>query len=452
VAIALSTLLAIAVTVSADPDTLTLGKDGGARLEVRVKGLFGRPISSARVSLSTNVGAVGEPQPAGDGTFTASFTAPKSRAPTVALIAAAAEADGDYALGWLALPLSGSDSMTLETKPQASVHLRIAEREFGPAVANAKGEVQIQVVVPPGVDKATMHVEDPLGNTADRQLDLDPPRFARVRVLPLGPPQAAPGDSLELQAFVVRRDGSPDPDARVTASAERGEVDVSRNRRGIVAISWQPPRGGSGQTAIEVQALGERAQVRASIDPSAPHARAAWHPAPGAPSAGLFASGGTTFSGVPSFGATAELAVPVLGTPFEALLDLGGIGWFATNEPAPSPFLGRPERATATGLLAELGARATRSFRGVDLHATLLLGAQRTWVSAGSPGAPSLSRSSAETGVRAGLALGASWPVGPGRLLVQAQTSLAPALGGLENPLSGLSFQTGYLLPLSSRR
>ena len=162
---------------------------------------------------------------------------------------------------------------------------------------------------------------------------------------------------------------------------------------------------------------------------------------------GLIATGGTTFSGVPSFGGAAELAVPLLGTPFEALLDVGAVGWLSTIEPAPSPFLGRPERATATGLLAEVGTRATRTFRGVDLHATLLVGLQQTWVSASSPGTPSLSRSSSEMGVRAAAALGASWPLGPGRLLFQAQTSLTPALGGLENPLSGVAFQTGYLLP-----
>jgi hypothetical protein len=450
-AIALSTLLAISVTLSADPGTLTLGKDGGARIEVRVTGLFGRPLPEAKVSLSTNVGAVGDLQPARDGAFTAAFTPPRSRAPVVALIAAAAEADGDYALGWLALPLSGSDSMTLETKPHASVLLRIADRDFGPAVANAKGEVQIRVVVPPGVDKATMHVEDPLGNTADRQLDLDPPAFSRLRVLPVGPPQAAPGESLELQAFVIRRDGSPDFDARVTASADRGDIDVSRNRRGIVDVSWEAPRAGSGQAAIDVQALGERAGVRASIAPGAARPRAAWLSALGAPSAGLFASGGATFSGVPSFGVTAELAVPLLGTPFEALLDVGGIGWLANTEPAPPPFLGRPERATATGLLAQLGARATRSIRGIDLHAALLLGVQQTWVSASFPGTPSLSRTSSEMGVRAGAALGASWPVGQGRLVLQANTALTPALGGLENPLSGFSFQTGYLLPLGGR-
>jgi len=447
-AIALSTLLAISVTLSADPGGLTLGKDSSARIQIRVTGLFGRAVPGARVSLSTNVGALGEPQQAGDGAFTAAFTPPRSRAPAVALIAAEAEADGDRALGWLALPLAGSDSMTLETKPHASVHLRIADRDFGPAVANAKGEVQLQVVVPPGVDKATMHVQDALGNTADRQLDLDPPRFARMRVLPVGPAQAAAGESLELQAFLVRRDGSPDAEARVTASAGRGGVDVSRNRRGIVAVSWQAPPGAAGQTAIEVQGLGERAEVRASIAPGAGRPRGGWLAGFGAPSAGLLGSVGTTFSGVPAFGATVELAIPVMGTPFEALLDVGGLGWLATTEPAPSPFLGRPERATATGLVTQLGARATHTFGGVDLHAALLFGVQQTWVSAGSPGAPSMSRSASEMGFRAGAALGASWPVGPGRVLLQAHTNLAPALGGLENPLSGIAVQAGYLLTL----
>ena len=447
-AIALSTLLAISVTLSADPGALTLGKDSSARIQVRVSGLFGRAVPGARVSLSTNVGAVGEAQQAGDGAFTAAFTPPRSRAPAVALIAAEAEADGDRALGWLALPLAGSDSMTLETKPHASVHLRIADRDFGPAVANAKGEVRLEVTVPPGVDKATMHVEDPLGNTADRQLDLDPPPFARMRVLPVGPAQAASGESVELQAFLVRRDGSPDPDARVTASADRGGVDVSRNRRGIVAVSWQAPRGATGQTAIEVQGLGERAELRASIAQGPGRARGGWLAGLGGASAGVLGSAGTTFGGSPGFGATLELAVPLTGTAFEALLDVGGIGWLATTEPAPSPFLGRPERATATGLVTQLGARATRTFGGVDLHAALLFGVQQTWVSASSPGAPSMSRSASEMGLRAGAALGASWPLGPGRVLIQAHTSVAPALGGLESPLSGIALQAGYLMTL----
>ena len=446
-AIALSTLLALSVTLSAEPDALTLGKDAAARIEVRVTGTFGRALRGAKVSLSTNLGNVGDLQPAGDGEFTATFTPPRSRVPAVALLAADAEVDGDHALGWLALPLAGSDSMTLETKPHAKVQLRIADRDFGPAVANAKGEVQVQVVVPPGVEKATMHVEDPLGNTADRQLDLDPPPFPRLRVLPVGPPQATSGEGLELQAFVVRSDGSPDTDARVTVSAERGEVDVSRNRRGIVTVSWQPPRGSSGQTAIELQAHGERAQVRASFASSGETPRGGWLRTAGV-SAGLIGSAGSTFSGVPGFDGIAELAVPLQGTPFEALLDVGGIAWTRVDEPAPPPFLGRPERAAATGLLTQLGARATRTVGGIDLHASMLIGLQQTWVSATSIGNPALTRSGSELGVRASAAIGVSWRLGSGRVLLQINTSLTPALAGLENALSGVAFQAGYLWTL----
>ena len=360
-AIALSSLLAIAVTVTAEPSSLTLGKDTGGKIAIRVTGAFGRAVSGASVTLTTNVGSVSDVEPAGDGGFSARYTPPKSRAPAVALLAADAEAGGDHAIGWLALPLLGTDSMSLETKPHAKVQVRIADREFGPAVANAKGEVQIEVAVPPGVNRATMHIEDPLGNTADRQIDLDPPPFSRMRVLPVGPARAAPGDSLELQAFVIRRDGSGDPEARVTATADRGDVDVSRNRRGIVAVSWEPPRGAAGEAAIEVEAQGERAELRAAILSTPERTRGSWARRLGGPSFALLGSGGAASNGSPILGATAESAIPVRSTPFEVLLDVGTTRLFPADEMAPTTFLGRTERARATALSAELGIRGTSS-------------------------------------------------------------------------------------------
>ena len=73
-AIALSTLLALAVSVSAEPASLTLGKNASARIEVRVKGA----VPGAKVTLSTNIGAVGEPTASGDGQFTAEYTPPST--------------------------------------------------------------------------------------------------------------------------------------------------------------------------------------------------------------------------------------------------------------------------------------------------------------------------------------------------------------------------------------
>ena len=446
-AIALSTLLALAVSVSAEPSSLTLGKDATARIVVRVKG---PAASDAKVTLSTNIGSVGYATAAGGGEFTAEYVPPKSHAPSVALLAADAEINGEHAIGWLALPLAGSDSMTFETKPRATVFLRVADREFGPVVANAKGEAQIEVVVPPGVSKAVMHIEDPLGNTADRQLDLDPPPFPRMRIVPVGPPRAPPGDSLELQAFVIRGDGSGDSDARVTAVADRGDIDVSRNRRGIVTVSWEPPEGSSGDAAIEVQARGERAELRAAI--AAPAAGTRTHRSwfrglgLGSPSFALLGSGGVTSNGFPTLGGTAEVSLPMKSTPFELLLDVGTTRMFAADQVAPSGFLGRREQASATALSAELGIRGTSPMPRFDLHAALLAGIQQTWVSASSPGSPPTNRSDSQLGLRASAAAGASFRAGPGRVLLQVETSIVPfGTAGLQAPLGGFALQAGYV-------
>jgi hypothetical protein len=443
VAITLSTLLALAVSVSAEPSSLTLGKDTSARIEVRVKGA----VPDAKVTLSTNIGSIGEPTASGDGQFTAEYTPPKSRAPTVALLAADVEVKGEHAVGWLALPLAGSDSMTFETKPHATVWLRVADREFGPVVANAKGEAQINVVVPPGIGKASMHIEDPLGNTADRQIDLEPPPFPRMRVVPVGPARAPPGDSVELQAFVIRRDGSADSEARVVALADRGDLDVSRNRRGVVTVSWEAPSDATGDAAIEVQAQGETAELRASIDPAGQRTHRSWMRGFGTPSFGLIGSAGLTSFGSAAFGGTVEASVPLRSTPFELLLDVGTMRMFGADEHAPTGFLGRQEHASANTFSAELGIRGTSSMSSVDVHAALLAGIQQTWVSAVSAGTPSMSRSDSQLGLRASAAAGLSFRAGSGRFLLQAETSIVPfGTAGLEAPLRAIGFQAGYVI------
>src|SRR5438105_476757 len=214
----LTALLAFAVTLAAEPRALTLGRDATAKVEIRVTGAFGRRLPGARVTLSTNLGSVSAPEAAGDGTFTASFTPPRSRTPSVAILSADAELEGEHDIGWLALPLSGSDSMTVETRPHSAVVLRILDRTFGPVIADDRGLARIEVVVPPGVAKATMHVEDKLGNTTDRTLNLDPPPFVQMRAVAVGPPQASWDEPLEIEVFTVRRDGTPDPNAEVTGS------------------------------------------------------------------------------------------------------------------------------------------------------------------------------------------------------------------------------------------
>jgi len=132
------------------------------------------------------------------------------------------------------------------------------------------------------------------------------------------------------------------------------------------------------------------------------------------------------------------------------LLDVGTTRLFPADEMAPTTFLGRTERARATALSAELGIRGTSSMSSFDVHAAVLLGVQQTWVSATSSGTPTVSRSDSQLGLRATAAAGASWRAGPGRVLVQLQTSVVPfAAAGLQTPLGGFALQAGYVLPLT---
>jgi len=450
--VALTALLAFAVTLSAEPRALTLGRDATAKVEIRVTGAFGRRLPGARVTLSTNLGSVSAPEAAGDGTFTASFTPPRSRTPSVAILSADAELEGEHDIGWLALPLSGSDSMTVETRPHSAVVLRILDRTFGPVIADDRGLARIEVVVPPGVAKATMHVEDKLGNTTDRTLNLDPPPFVQMRAVAVGPPQASWDEPLEIEVFTVRRDGTPDPNAEVTGSSERGEVEVSGHGAGVTTLSFRPAPGASGPALVSVETEEERAELRALVvAPSGRGGRGALaRLKPWAISAGVLGSAGATFHGAIGFAGSGQVAVRLAATPFEALLESGGAGWLSFDEPAPGAFPGRSESASPSAVLAQLGVRGSRELRrGLDVHASLLFGGQRTAVSATVYGPPAqAARSDSGFAPRVTLAAGVAWWLGPGRAVVQLQSVYAPSAGGLDVGLGGLGLQFGYLFSL----
>ena len=82
-----------------------------------------------------------------------------------------------------------------------------------------------------------------------------------------------------------------------------------------------------------------------------------------------------------------------------------------------------------------------------DVHAALLAGIQQTWVSAFSSGTPATSRSDSQLGLRASAAAGASFRAGPGRFLLQVETSIVPfGTAGLEAPLGAVALQAGYVV------
>ena len=209
----IATLLAFSFT--AQPGHLVLGRDAGADLTVHAP-------AGATVTLSSSVGTVSAPRHEGE-VWTARFIPPALHSPSVAIILLQVDADGARELAWLSLPLSGADTMEIETRPGSSVMAVVAGTTVGPVIADKSGTARLSMVVPPGVAMGTLHITDKLGNKSEKPLDLEPPPFSRVRMASRsqGATTVSPA---ELEIFVIKPDGTPDDDAKVELMADDGEA------------------------------------------------------------------------------------------------------------------------------------------------------------------------------------------------------------------------------------
>jgi len=116
----MATLIALlaAAALSAQPAKMVLGKDASADLTLRAP-------AGAKVTWSTSVGTVSDASRAGDA-WHAKFNPPSLHSPSVALVLAQVDEDGDRELHWLAIPLSGSDTLEVETRPGSEVVALVA--------------------------------------------------------------------------------------------------------------------------------------------------------------------------------------------------------------------------------------------------------------------------------------------------------------------------------------
>ncbi len=189
----------------------------------------------AQVSLVANLGQLGELRPVeptgeedGPAVWTATWRPPPQRFPQIALLHASAELEGRVVTAPLVLPIYGRDTLKLRTKPHSKVTVTVAGRAFGGARADAKGEVEVTVFVPPGVETATVTSEDRVGNKTHKPLPLQPPPFSRAFAAVAHPSRAASWADAEpalVEIVAVTRTGALLPQSELSGlRAERGTV------------------------------------------------------------------------------------------------------------------------------------------------------------------------------------------------------------------------------------
>ena len=433
--------LLIAASFTAQPAHLVLGKDAGAELETRAP-------SGAKVTFSSSLGTVTNVQRQGD-TVRARFNAPSVRAPGVALVLVQIDEGGDRELRWLAIPLSGSDTMVIETRPGTKVEASLGDRVLGLATAGADGTARLPMVVPPGVREATLKITDKLGNTNEKPLDLAPPPFSRVRLAARA--EAATAMSpIEVEIFVVRPDGTPDDEASVAVGADEGETSLRKRIGPGVYLAEFVPEAKPGSARLEANAGGQVASLDLPVRAVPGGARQSFWRTKSTRwgvSAGILGGLGSSFGGTAAGSVLAELAVSVDSYALELVLDLGGSSFAESGQYTAVPSLA--ENAKASAFMAQIGVRGGLDvWRRLGVHASVALGFQIQHVRTTLP----LNLGQFEdSGVspRFAVGLGVNYRLGPGRALAQLQFDWASAhVAQLASSTSGVQGMVGYLVSI----
>lgn len=246
------------IAALSNPKGLVLGQETDSTITITVEGID----KATELDARSASGTVENVTYMGDGRFTARYTPQKVNYPHLGIITVVDKAHPSSSYAYYALPLSGRVKYPVQVRPNANVLLQVDGREFGPVQADAEGKASIDIIVPPGVTKAT--VTSIVGDSKGEEvLDLRVPETRKIDLF--APPASIPGDPqlrIPLRAVVLQANGQPDETAKVIFSATAGSVgEATHESNGIYVASYTPPEVKSNTPAtIDVQIAGSTIQ------------------------------------------------------------------------------------------------------------------------------------------------------------------------------------------------
>jgi hypothetical protein len=260
------------------------GRDPSVEIELAVRRAGGEPDGdSPPPSLAVSAGAVRGLEATGPGRFRAVYEPARTRHPEVAVIVALVPrcplCPTPRAVGFAVVPLSAAVNLPGESRPRTRTTVKVGDRTFGPADADARGRFSIPIVIPPGARVAAATTLDALGNRKETTIDLRLPEVNRLACSAW--PRAIPADGRsEASIFCVASGerGLPADGARLTLSASKGTTGPLAPVRAGSALQrarFRAPRGGGGGDVVLSAAYPEagaasRDEVRVSLATGAP--------------------------------------------------------------------------------------------------------------------------------------------------------------------------------------
>jgi hypothetical protein len=192
------------VSLSLTLPSPVLGIDDETELHIVVTSDLPSPLPFPRILCST--GRVEDLTRDGPAGFSARFLMPNAHFPQVAILVADFSHDSLVLRGSLAVRLRAATSKAFETDPKARVTVKVGEKEFGPVIAPADGNVRVPVVVPPGIDFGLVRSVR-YGKSRQELVDLKIPRSRRVLVV--APERLTAGSAGEVAVLAVDPTGRP---------------------------------------------------------------------------------------------------------------------------------------------------------------------------------------------------------------------------------------------------
>jgi hypothetical protein len=292
------------------------------------------------------------------GRFTARYRPPAERYPQVALLVVDLSDGARHVFGAARIALEGTTVVPFRTSAGASVTMRVAERLFGPVVADRQGHVDIPIEVPPGVRAGSARAVDHNAAARETEVDLQLPPFPRL--LLLAPTSVEVGSFAEISVFGVEGDGAATEPARLTLGASAGLVHpLGAGPSGEARFLFEAPRPvGAGAVALTATAPGlppGRADLAVPLGPGPPKLLSLV-PSPrrlivGGGEASAVALRAQDAFGNPTSAAGAEVRVD--GEPRPIVFGTDGVG--VVSVLAPARFEGR-DRIVVTSSLGALQA------------------------------------------------------------------------------------------------
>jgi hypothetical protein len=233
--------------------SLKLGVDSEVEVAIDLAG----PDADRFVPLRAlaTVGTIEPPRPLGPGRFAARYHPPADRFPQVALVVVELGNGAARLHCATRIALEGSTVFPFHTEGRAQVTMRVADRQFGPVIADRQGHVEIPIDVPPGVRKAEARAVDRSGASRATEVDLQLPPFPRIIVL--APAALEVGSFAEIIVSALDENGAPARGDKLTLSASGGLAHPLGGTPGEARFLFEAPvHVGTGAITLSAAAPG----------------------------------------------------------------------------------------------------------------------------------------------------------------------------------------------------